>query len=209
MDLMTIFAASGLSVAAGQRAMLAAFALGAVHHTEYFELSSRFLWLASTPVLVVLGVLALIELLADWFPEVSELTEVAAVAPRVVVGFLSAAAMAGTVDDSLTALAGSGVLGVGAALTTHSAMQRFRRATRDIDDTADHAASAATTLTATGLTASAFVAPALVVPVLIGAVLVFGAVLLVFGFVRRSVVRAAGLDEDDAAAPGASASSDP
>ena len=209
MDLMTIFAASGLSVAAGQRAMLAAFALGAVHHTAYFDLSPRFLWLASTPVLVVLGVLALIELLADWFPEVSELTEVAAVAPRVVVGFLSAAAMAGTVDDSLTALAGSGVLGVGAALTTHSAMQRFRRATREIDDTADHAASAATTLTATGLTASAFVAPALVVPVLVGAVVLFGALFVVFGLLRRSVVRAAGLDDDAAAPAAASASSDP
>ena len=85
--------------------------LGLFHYTEYFELSDPYLWIASPPVLAVVGVLALVEILADLSPDLSELADLAGYLPSAIAGFIALSAVTGVVDDSLLRLAVSGVLG--------------------------------------------------------------------------------------------------
>ena len=196
MTLMQILTATGLALGAGQRAILVALLLGLAHHTPYFTLGERFLWLAVPPVLAVLGVLTLVELLADWFPEINEFSEAAAVLPRLTVGFIAAAASIGSVDPSLPALATSGLLGSAAAYGAHRASRSLRATTREIDDSADRMASASTTASAVALTGSALFAPALIIPLVVVVVIAVVVLVLIFRRMRSAVAAASGMDLD-------------
>jgi len=162
MDLLTLTTGLGLAAGAGGRAMIVALALGGFHYTAYFTLGSNFEWLAAPPVMAVLGVLAAVELLADWYPSFGELNDLSAYAPKAVAGFIALAAATGRVDDSLLALLGSGVLGAGTAASVHWGRTRIRRTTRDLGALFDRGASAAETTAAAGLTGAAFLQPILV-----------------------------------------------
>ena len=56
-SLMTYMAAFGIAAGAGAKAFIPVLALGAFSYTPYFELSSRFEWIADPMVMAVLGVL--------------------------------------------------------------------------------------------------------------------------------------------------------
>lgn len=124
--LSTILAGAGLAGATGHRAFLPAFALGLWHRVAAasasggeapsFALSPQFAWLGDTTVLVVLGVLVLVEFLAEANPDAPELVNLALKLPKVVGGFLVAAAAVGTLDDNLVLLSTSGLVGAGISL---------------------------------------------------------------------------------------------
>ena len=111
MDLMSYMMAFGLAAGSGSRAALILFLLGCFHHTAYFDLAPNYVWIGSLPVLLITGFLAIIELLADMFPTISELNDLVQYAPGLIAGFLSFAAVTGSVDSNLLHLVASGILG--------------------------------------------------------------------------------------------------
>jgi hypothetical protein len=121
-----ILAAAGLAGATGHRAFLPAFALGLWHRiaaasagageAPSFALSQKFEWLGDPTVLAIVGVLALVEFVAERNPDAPELVNLALKVPKAAGGFLVAAAAVGTVDDNVGLLAASGLLGSGISL---------------------------------------------------------------------------------------------
>lgn len=131
-DVMSILTAFGLAGGAGAKAAVPLLALGLFHHSPWFELGEPFLWLASPPVLVVLGVLVLVEVLADAHPDIGPLSDLASYLPKAVAGFLAAAAVMGNLDENLTQLYLSGALGAVTASGTHWLRNRIRRPIRQL-----------------------------------------------------------------------------
>lgn len=129
--LMTYLAAFGLATGAGAKACIPILALGVFHYTPYFELSERFLWISDPAVMVVLGVLVILEIVVDAHPELGAWSDVVAYLPKIVAGFIGVAAVVGTVDSSLAALAASGVLGAGTAAGVHWTRNQIRLPFRD------------------------------------------------------------------------------
>ena len=128
--LMSLLQAAGLAGASGHRAFIPALVLGILHHVAAaaagpgavptFALSSEFTWLADPVVMGVLGVLTVVEILAEMNPDAPELVNLALKLPKLVSGFVVVAASVGQVSDSWTLMAASGVLGAGTALTVDS-----------------------------------------------------------------------------------------
>lgn len=124
--LTTILAGAGLAGATGHRAFLPAFALGLWHRiaaataaageAPSFALSPGFAWMGDTTVLVILGVLALAEFVAEQNPDAPEIVNLALKLPKAVGGFLVAAAAVGTLDQNLVLLSTSGLFGAGISL---------------------------------------------------------------------------------------------
>ncbi len=129
--LMTYMSAFGLASGAGAKACIPILALGAFHYTPYFELSGRFLWIADPAVMVVLGVLVVLEIVVDAHPDLGPWSDVVSYLPKIVAGFIGFAAVVGTIDSSLAALAGSGLLGAGTAAGIHWTRNTIRLPFRD------------------------------------------------------------------------------
>jgi len=108
---MTYLAGFGIATGVGAKAFIPILVLGGLHYTHYFELSERFLWIADPVVMIVLGALTLIEIVVDAHPELGEYSDTVAYLPKLAAGFIGFAAVVGSVDDSLTHLAASGLLG--------------------------------------------------------------------------------------------------
>lgn len=125
-SVLSILSAAGLAGSAGHRAFIPALAVGALHHvaaasagageTPFFALSGNFAWLGDPVVMVVLGVLTVVELLAEANPDVPELVNLAMKLPKAASGFILAAAAMGQMSESSMLLATSGLLGAGTAL---------------------------------------------------------------------------------------------
>lgn len=156
--------AFGLATGAGTRASIPVIALGLFHYTPWFELSPRWEWIASPPVLIVLGVLLVIELYADSHPEFGEMVDSIGYLPALVAGFIAFAAATGTVDSSLLHLAASGLLGSGTAVVVHGIRNKMRAPLRQgVEDVHDHAGAlttAAETGAAAAISAASFIVPA-------------------------------------------------
>lgn len=156
----------GLATTAGSRAGVVMLGLGLFHHTGHFTLAPQFSWVASPVVMSVLAVLALAEVWADTHPEIGELVDLAALLPKVVVGFIAFAATTGEVDESLLELIGSGVLGSVAAGTTHLFRNKLRTAVRELSEYTTGHLNSVYSHTETGsavtLVATSFFAPMLV-----------------------------------------------
>jgi hypothetical protein len=167
MDLLSYMTGFGLATGAGGRAALVLFALGVFNRTEYFSLSEEFLWIGSLPVMAVLGVLSLVEILADLHPDISELQDVAGYAPSVVAGFIAMAASTGDVDSSVLQLAASGILGGGTAVATRYCRNQVSSLFRDVSDGTTEGVHKVRSIGETGavlgIAGSAFLLPALVV----------------------------------------------
>ena len=134
MDVMGLMTGFGLSASAGGRASLVALMLGLFHYTPYFELSSSYAWLASIPVMCVLGVIALTEMYIDAHPDLKDFAHYPTYLSSFIVGFIALSASTGDVDPSLLMLVGSGLLGGG----TSSVVRYMRNSvTQYIDDTAE------------------------------------------------------------------------
>ncbi len=195
--LLVILTAAGLATATGHRATIPAFVLGILHHVAaatagageqpFFQLSQRFEWLAEPVVLAILGALALLEILAENNPDAPELVNLAVKAPKVVAGFIVAAAAVGTVSDSIVLLGASGVLGAGTALGVDTMRSEVKEA---LNETAGEATEGWTTKALGWLeTAWAAVASVLVVVIPILAIVALATVATIW-FLRRRAAHA-------------------
>ena len=155
--------AFGLATGAGTKATIPVIALGLFHHTKYFELSPRWEWIASPPVLAVLIALLVVELYADSHPEFGSWIDSVGFLPAIVFGFISFAAATGTVDSSLLQLTGSGLLGSGTAVVVKGVRNMVRRPFRDhVESVHEHVGTAATmgeAVFAGGVSAASVLAP--------------------------------------------------
>lgn len=165
LQLMTGF---GLATGAGGRASIVALALGVFHHTEYFELGNDYLWLASIPVMCVLGVVALAEIWIDSHPDLKDLAHYPTYLSSFIVGFIALSASTGTVDSNLLMLGGSGILGgitsTGVRYVRNEITNLIEDSTASFNDVIGdgRATSSRSWIENTGtigLTATAFVAP--------------------------------------------------
>lgn len=163
--LMQYLTAFGLASGAGTKATIPMLALGLFHYTPWFELSGRWDWIASPPVLATLLIMLIAELWIDSHPELGEWASWAAYLPTMVSGFIAFAAATGTVDRSLLQLAGSGLLGGATSVAVLAGRNRIRGHSRrhieTIHDSMPMIASAGEAGIATTISAAAILAPVL------------------------------------------------
>lgn len=150
-DLQTILAGAGLAGATGHRAFLPAFVLGLAHRLgaadaasggqAFFQLSQRFEWLGDPKVLAVIGVLAVIEFIAERNPDAPEVVNLALKAPKAVMGFIVAAGTVGTVNDNFALMAASGLFGSATSLGVDTMRASVKHAVQEPLSDATHGAS--------------------------------------------------------------------
>ncbi len=130
--LMSYLTGFGLASGVGAKAYVPVLALGALHHTEYFELSPQWAWIASPAVMVVLAVLTVAEIWVESDPDLAQYVDLVHYLPKAATGFIAFAAATGTVDQSLLELGASGLLGTGTAAAVAFVRHRLRGATREV-----------------------------------------------------------------------------
>lgn len=99
--LMTILAAFGLSASAGLNAYIPLFIIGIVAHyfPQAFTLNPPYDWIANPWFLIVLGVLIIIEFLADKVPAINHINDLIQTFIRPAAGAIAFAASAKVVTD--------------------------------------------------------------------------------------------------------------
>lgn len=98
--LMGIFTAFGLSASAGLNAYIPLLVVGVLaHYTDWIRLSSPWDLLANPWVLIVLGILVLIEMLADKVPAVNHINDAVQTLIRPAAGAIAFAASADVITD--------------------------------------------------------------------------------------------------------------
>jgi hypothetical protein len=183
--LMTYLAGFGLASGAGAKAFIPVLLLGAMHYTDYLELSDRFLWIADPAVMIVLGVLVVLEIVVDAHPELGGYADSIAYLPKFAAGFIGFASMVGTVDEDLVALSASGLLGGGTAVGVHWLRNKVRRPFRDAAETLHEGFGKLASVTEAGASATVSGAAVVVPPV---------ALLLTGGLAAGGLVIARSLD---------------
>jgi hypothetical protein len=162
-DLLQYLTAFGLAAGAGSKATVPVLAIGLFHYSPWFELAPQWQWIASPPVLIILGGLFLLEMWADSHPELGGISDFAAYAPAAVAGFLAFASTIGEVDDNLMKLVISGILGSTTSTVVRVVRNRIRGSFRDSIEMASHHAGRAVTAGETGaaavVSAAAIIAP--------------------------------------------------
>ena len=126
--ILALVAALGLSSTAGLRAVATLFAIGIVSDVKIsgqplVALHGNFTVLGSTPVLILLGVLTVVEIIIDKFPGLDTLNDVIHTVIRPVVGAVIVAGTTNTLSDTnVWVAAGAGaVLALGVHLTKSTA----------------------------------------------------------------------------------------
>jgi hypothetical protein len=98
--LMGIFTAFGLSASAGLNAYIPLLVVGVIaHYTDWIALSNPWDLLANPWVLIVLGILVIIEMLADKIPAVNHINDAIQTFIRPAAGAIAFAASAKVVTD--------------------------------------------------------------------------------------------------------------
>jgi len=190
--MLEVLAGTGLAVAAGLNAYIPLLALGlAGRFLEFVELPAAWAWLANDWVLIILGVLLVVEIVADKIPAVDSVNDwiqsiVRPAAGGIVFGTGSATQTA-AVTDPASFVEGEQwipiVAGILISLAVHGAKMLVRPAANGL--TGGAAAPVLSTgedLGALVLSVVALLVPVLVIVALIGLVL---AVVLAFRRVRR------------------------
>ena len=112
----------GLAAATGLRLFLPMLIVSAASYTGHLPLSDNFAWLATAPALILLGVAAIVEVLAYYLPGVDNLLDVIATPAAFVAGTLVAAAvitdLPPMVKWAAAIIAGGGIAGVTQSVTT-------------------------------------------------------------------------------------------
>jgi uncharacterized membrane protein len=101
MDLLSgIFTAFGLSASAGLNAYIPLLVVGVIgHYTDWIKLNSPWDLLANPWVLIVLGILVIIEMLADKIPAVNHINDAIQTFVRPTAGAIAFAASADVITD--------------------------------------------------------------------------------------------------------------
>jgi len=97
----SLFVAIGLAAATGFRVFVPALIASVAARTGLLELNEGFLWLGSTPALVVLSAASLLELAAYAIPWLDHALDVIATPAAIVAGFLLSAAVIADLDPLL------------------------------------------------------------------------------------------------------------
>jgi hypothetical protein len=112
----------GLAAATGLRLFLPMLIVSAASYSGHLPLSDNFAWLATAPALILLGVAAIVEVLAYYIPGVDNLLDVIATPAAFVAGTLVAAAvitdLPPMVKWAAAIIAGGGIAGVTQSVTT-------------------------------------------------------------------------------------------
>jgi hypothetical protein len=98
--LLGIFSAFGLSASAGLNAYIPLFIIGVIaHYTDWFKLSPPYDTLANPWILVLLGILIIIEFLADKIPAINHINDILQTFIRPAAGAIAFAAAARVLTD--------------------------------------------------------------------------------------------------------------
>jgi uncharacterized membrane protein len=126
MELLSIFTAFGLSFSAGLNAYIPLFIIGSLaHYTSLVVLTKPYDILADPWALIILGVLIIIEFLADKVPAVNHINDLIQTFFRPVAGAIAFAATAGVITNIHPILALTcGLLVAGGVHTVKSAIIR-------------------------------------------------------------------------------------
>src|SRR3990170_4250104 len=112
----------GLAAATGLRLFLPMLIASAAAYTGHLPLSENFAWLGTLPALILLGVAAVVEVLAYYIPGVDNLLDTLATPAAFVAGTIVAAAvmtdLPPMVKWAAAIIAGGGVAGVTQSVTT-------------------------------------------------------------------------------------------
>ncbi len=111
----------GLAAATGLRVFLPMLVVSAAAYTGHLPLSENFAWLATPGALIMLGVAAVVEILAYYIPGVDNLLDALATPAAVVAGTLVSAAVITDLPPMLkwttAIIAGGGVAGLTQGIT--------------------------------------------------------------------------------------------
>ena len=178
--LSAIMAGICLSAASGLRVFLPILALGLAVRFELIEVSEQFLWLASEPVLIIVGLAALFEVGAYYIPVVDNLLDVLATPAAIGGGTVIVSSllpeMNAVLQWSTAAALGGGTAGIVQAATV---------VTRGLSTSTT--AGLGNSLVSTGETGGSLLAifMALIFPILFGIVVVIGLIALLVWLIRR------------------------
>jgi uncharacterized membrane protein len=104
--LLGVFTAFGLSASAGLNAYIPLLVVGVIaHYTDWIKLNNPWDLLANPWVLIVLGILVIIEMLADKIPAVNHINDAFQTFVRPVAGAIAFAASANVITDISPVLA--------------------------------------------------------------------------------------------------------
>lgn len=126
MEVLGIFTAFGLSASAGLNAYIPLLVVGVIaHYTDWIELSAPWDLLANPWILILLGVLLIIEMLADKVPAVNHINDIIQTFVRPTAGAIAFAASANVITNLHPVLAlAIGLLVAGSVHTAKSAVVR-------------------------------------------------------------------------------------
>ena len=183
MELLTgILSAFGLSASAGLNAYIPLLVIGVLaHYTNLVKLSSPWDTLANPWILILLGVLVIIEFLADKIPAVNHINDIVQTVIRPAAGAIVFAASARVISDVHPVLAlACGLLIAGSVHLVKAAAVR-PAITATTGGTANVPVSMAEDLIATVLSILS-----VVIPILVGAFICLVIALIIWWFWRRA-----------------------
>jgi hypothetical protein len=182
MELLTgIMTAFGLSASAGLNAYIPLLVVGLLgHYTELISLAKPWDTLANPWILLLLGVLVIIEMLADKIPAVNHINDVIQTAVRPVAGAIVFAASAQVVTDINPVLAlASGLLVAGSVHAVKAGAVR-PAITATTGGTANVPVSIAEDIISTIMSILA-----IIIPIMIGAIIVLTTSFIIWWLWRR------------------------
>jgi hypothetical protein len=111
-----------LATAVGFRVFLPLFVVSIAAYTGHLTLASNFVWLATLPAVIMLGVATAVEIFAYYIPAVDNLLDVIATPVALIAGVLVSAAVMTDLPPLIkwttAIIAGGGVAGITQAMTT-------------------------------------------------------------------------------------------
>jgi hypothetical protein len=181
MDLLGVFTAFGLSASAGLNAYIPLLVIGVIaHYTDWLTLQSPWDVLANPWVLIVLGLLVIVEMLADKIPAVNHINDAIQTFIRPAAGAIAFAASANVITDIHPVLALiAGLLVAGSVHVVKAAAVR-PAVTVTTGGAGNVPVSIAEDVISTVLSILA-----IVIPILVGVILVLSIVLLIWWLGRR------------------------
>ncbi len=120
--LLSIALGIGLAAAVGLRVFLPLLVLAVAAYNDFVDLAPSFAWLATLPAIVMLGVAAVIEVLAYYLPGIDNLLDALATPAALVAGTVAAAAVITDLPPivrwTTAVIAGGGAAGLTQGITS-------------------------------------------------------------------------------------------
>ena len=183
MELLTgVMTAFGLSASAGLNAYIPLLVVGLLaRYTEFIKLSTPWDTLANPWILLLLGILVIIEMLADKVPAVNHINDVIQTVVRPVAGAVAFAASAQVVTDI------SPVLALAAGLLVAGSVHAVKAgAVRPVVTATTGGAGNVPVSIAEDILSTVMSILAIIIPIIIGAIIVLVTALIIWWLWRRA-----------------------